>query len=244
MSIANVTPVGRRPFHAARSFDPSALRVLTALDVVSFRCDDVPMSGTRTYRMSARAAATEATRKRIAEAAERAFMERWYDDVTIRDVAAAAGVALQTVLNHFPTKDALFAAAAERLASSIENARWPATPGAVRTAVTTLVDDYERTGESSLRMLAVEERVPAVRPWLDFGRRRHEAWVEQTFAAALDGLQGKRRTRRLAQLVVATDVYTWKLLRHDKRLSRQDTITAVCELVTALHELPEAGAGS
>ena len=68
-------------------------------------------SGTRTYRMSVRAAATQATRERIVEAAAEAFHANWYEDVTMRDVASAAGVALQTVVNHFATKEALFAAA-------------------------------------------------------------------------------------------------------------------------------------
>ena len=162
-------------------------------------------------------------------------MEQWYDDVTVRGIAASAGVALQTVLNHFPTKEALCGAANERLARSVEEARRRIEPGDIAGAVKTLVDDYERTGDSILRMLAVEERVPAVQPWIALGRRGHEAWVERAFAAALEGLGGARRRRRLAQLVVVTDVYTWKLLRRDKGLSRKATITAICELVLALH---------
>lgn len=192
-------------------------------------------SPARPYRMSARADAANATRERILHAAEDAFREQWYDDVTMRGVAAAAGVALQTVLNHFPTKEALCAAANERFAASIEAARWSVEPGDIRAAVTTLVDDYERTGDSNLRMLAVEGRVPAVQQWIDLGREGHQRWVEDMFAAALTGLTDADRRRRSAQLVVATDVYTWKLLRRDKALSRAQTITAMTELVTALH---------
>jgi hypothetical protein len=60
--------------------------------------------------------------------------------------------------------------------------------------------------------------------------------VERTFAAALAGLRGKARARRIAQLVVVTDVYTWKLLRRDKGLDKDQTTTAMRELVAALHE--------
>ena len=189
--------------------------------------------------MAARAAATELTRERIVAAAQEAFMTQWYDDVTLRAVAADAGVALQTVLNHFPTKETLCAAANERLARSIEAARWQVGPGDLDAALATLVDDYERTGDSSLRMLAVEERVPAVKPWIALGRRGHEAWVETMFAAALTGLEGACRARRLAQLVAVTDVYTWKLLRRDKGLSRDETVAAMRELVAALHARSE-----
>ena len=113
--------------------------------------------------------------------------------------------------------------------------------GYVAGALTALLDDYERTGDSIMRLLAVEERVPVVQPHLALGRRGHEAWVEHVFADALKGLRGKAHSRRLAQLVVATDVYCWKLLRRDKELDRDQTITAMRELILALHPDPPGG---
>ena len=185
--------------------------------------------------MTTSAAAAEATRARIVETAVEAFSTRWYDEVTIRGVARNAGVALQTVRNHFATKDDLFLAATERIQASIDSVRWAVTPGDVAAAVTTLVDDYERNGDANLRMLAVEPRVAVVAPLMAHGRAGHQAWVEHVFAAALAGLRGKARARRLAQLVVVTDVYSWKLLRRDKELDRNQTITAMRELVLALY---------
>ena len=185
--------------------------------------------------MSVRAAATEATRERIVEVALDAFSAHWYDEVTIRGVARDAGVALQTVRNHFATKDELFLAATERIQESIDSVRWAVTPGDVGGAIATLVADYERTGDANLRLLAVEPRVRVVQPLMAHGRAGHQAWVEHVFAAALAGLRGKARARRIAQLVVVTDVYAWKLLRRDKGLDRNQTITAMRELVLALH---------
>lgn len=191
--------------------------------------------------MSARAAATEATRARIVDAAADAFSEHWYEDVTIRGVAADAGVALQTVRNHFPTKEDLFLAASEQISARIESLRWAVEPGDIDGALATLLDDYERTGDFIMRLLAIEERVAVVQPHLALGRRGHQAWVEHVFAEALKGLRGKARSRRVAQLVVATDVYCWKLLRRDKELDREQTITAMRELVLALHHNPSGG---
>jgi AcrR family transcriptional regulator len=185
--------------------------------------------------MSARAVGVEATRERILEAAREAFMTFWYDDVTLRSVASEAEVALQTVVNHFGTKEALYAATVERIDESIRAVRGTAEPGDIAGAVETLVADYEETGDFTLRLLAIENRVPAVKPGLEVGRRAHEGWVEHVFAGALAGLRGATRKRRLAQLVVATDVFTWKLLRRDKRLSPEETIVAIRELVEALH---------
>ncbi|GAA3749328.1 helix-turn-helix domain-containing protein [Streptomyces tremellae] len=48
-----------------------------------------------------------ATRQRIADTALRLFLERGYDAVGIRDVAAASDVAVTTVFSHFASKEAL-----------------------------------------------------------------------------------------------------------------------------------------
>jgi AcrR family transcriptional regulator len=48
-----------------------------------------------------------ATRAAIADAALRLFVERGYDQVTIRDVADAADVSTTTLFKHFPGKEAL-----------------------------------------------------------------------------------------------------------------------------------------
>ena len=192
--------------------------------------------------MSTRAAGVEVTRERILHAACDAFVRSWYDDVTLRDVAADAGVALQTVVNHFGNKEGLFGAAAERISDAISTLRWTVVVGDHEGAATILVDDYEQTGDFTLRTLAIEERVRVVRPVLAVGRRGHQEWVEHVFAAALTGLRGVDRKRRVAQLVVATDVFTWKLLRRDNGLSRDQTITAIRELVEALHT--QTGGGS
>src|SRR3954464_8989114 len=48
------------------------------------------------------------TRAEVRATAQRLFAERGFDVVTIADVAATADVAVQTVFNHFETKEALF----------------------------------------------------------------------------------------------------------------------------------------
>ena len=50
------------------------------------------------------------TRERIAATALALFSQRGYDAVTIADIAAAADVAKQTVVNHFPAKEDLLLA--------------------------------------------------------------------------------------------------------------------------------------
>jgi AcrR family transcriptional regulator len=57
---------------------------------------------------SRRAQKKALTRAHVRETAQRLFAERGFEAVTIADVATAADVAVQTVFNHFATKDELF----------------------------------------------------------------------------------------------------------------------------------------
>lgn len=189
----------------------------------------------RRYRMRERAISTAATRQRILDAARDFWLRRWYDEMTLKEIAAAAGVALQTVVNHFGTKDAIFAATLDEPSPPEWTTRTEAAIGDVADAVRRLVADYEVAGDGFIRGLALEDRIPILRPGLDRGRKEHRAWVRRTFAAALSGLEGTARQRRLDLLVCATDVYTWKLLRRDRGLSQAQTAKAMRELVEALH---------
>lgn len=188
------------------------------------------------YHLSARERAAEATRERILHVAMTAFTASDYEDVTLRAIAAEAGTALQTVVNHFGSKEGLLAAVTVATGDTIELERWSVEPGDVAGAIELLVDDYERTAEFTLRMLSLEERVPAVLPSLQRGRQGHETWVAHVFDDILRRLRPNVRRRRLFQLVAVTDIYTWKLLRRDKGLDRKQTITAIRELALALTE--------
>lgn len=185
--------------------------------------------------MQARAAAAQQTRERIVDAAVELFLTRWYDEVTLRDVASSSGVALQTVVNHFGSKDQLVAEAVDRLHARVEAQRGAATPDDLEGALSILVEHYELTGDAAIRALAMEERVPALHPVLDRGRRFHRAWVERIFASALARpATGPQHERALAARVAALDVYVWKLLRRDVGLSPAATAQVMHALVVGL----------
>ena len=188
----------------------------------------------RPYRMQARAEAAAATGERILDVAIAVFWQRPVDDIPLEEVARRAGVSLQTVIRRFGGKDGLLAAAAQREAERVRRQRDQAPVGDVRAAVRNLVDHYEELGVPVLRLLAQEDRSPALRALADQGRAYHAGWCERVFAPALTGLGGARRARRLAQLVAVTDVLTWRLLRRDRRLSRRQTELALIELLEPL----------
>ena len=187
--------------------------------------------------MVARAEAAAATAERILDAAVELFWERPSDRISFDEVAERAGVSVQTVIRRFESKDGLFAAAAEREAERVRRQR-DAPIGDVAAAVSVLADHYETLGDRVLRLLAEEDRVPQIREMTDQGRELHREWCARVFAPALARRTGAARRRRLAELVAVCDVYTWKLLRRDAGLSRNQTELALVELLNPILEAP------
>jgi AcrR family transcriptional regulator len=142
----------------------------------------------RPYTMRARAASAQATHRRILESAEQLFLASWYDEVTLEQVAGLADVSKQTVLRRFGSKEGLFAAVADELANRSEANRGNVAPGDVQRAAAVLTSDHERTGLTSLRLDAMEDRFPSLSDLLQRGRARRRAWLEATLADLLPPL--------------------------------------------------------
>src|ERR687897_646313 len=124
----------------------------------------------RPYRMRARAEAAGETGRRILEATSELHRERFWDQVALEDIAERAGVTVRTVIRRFGSKERLIEAAAEEGPRQVTHQRYQAPIGDIEGAVKNLVDHYEEWGESALRILAQEERVPAFREVTDAAR--------------------------------------------------------------------------
>jgi AcrR family transcriptional regulator len=184
--------------------------------------------------MIARAEAAAATGERVLDATEELFWAGPLDRLSLGDVAARAGVSVQTVIRRYGSKDQLVAAAAARGAERVRRQRDEAPVGDVTGAVANLLDHYEAMGQRVLRLLAAEDSGPTIRDIVQEGRALHRRWVERTFAPQLARCESAGRARRLAQLVAVTDVFTWKLLRRDAGLSRVEVQRALIELIDGL----------
>jgi len=79
----------------------------------------------RSYESPLRAAQRDATRNRVLEAAVEELAGDGVDELTIPLVARRAGVSVRTVYVHFPTKDALFEAIAERVDEKVGVITYP-----------------------------------------------------------------------------------------------------------------------
>jgi AcrR family transcriptional regulator len=188
----------------------------------------------RPYRMRARAEAAAETGRRILEAVIELHMERFFDQVSLEDIAERAGVTVQTVIRRFGTKEQLIESATAAANREVTHQRDQAPVGDIEGAINNLVDHYEEWGDSVLRLLAQEERVAAFRSVTDAGRALHYEWVERVFAPLLAKRTGEARRRLFAELIAICDVYFWKLLRRDLGLSREQTEIAIRETIVAL----------
>jgi AcrR family transcriptional regulator len=184
--------------------------------------------------MGVRARRSEETAERVRSEALQLFLSRSYAEVTLAEVAAAAGVTVPTLIAHFGRKEDLFVAACGVGAASVMEEGNEAPVGDHAGAVRNLLDGYEAHGKSILHFLAEEDRFPAVRVMTDVGRGYHRAWVERVFEPEMGGVRGANRERLFVQLMVATDLLAWKVMRLDMKLSRRQTEAAMVGTIDAL----------
>jgi AcrR family transcriptional regulator len=182
--------------------------------------------------MRARAASAAATRERILRQTMDLFKTRFRSEIRLEDIATAAGVTVQTVLNVSGTRDALINAAIDQLKLEVSAQRTRAAPGDVKGVIADLFDEYEQFGDMIVRMLA-ENADPE---WADNGRAWHRQMTRRQFAPQLAGVTGAKRRRLLDALVCACDVYLWKLLRRDLGRSRAQAEAIIRTMVQALVE--------
>jgi AcrR family transcriptional regulator len=193
------------------------------------------MATTRTYDMTRRARAAAETTERIVGATEALLATVPVTDITLPDIAAGAGVTVQTVLRHMRSREGCFAAVGQRLAARVEAQRGHTQPGDVEGAIASLIAHYEAEGRLVLNLLAQEAMAhPLPREAAEAGRAYHRAWVERCFGPwAVDP-----DPATIDALVAATDLYVWKLLRLDLGRSAEATEAVIGRLVRAVREAP------
>ncbi len=161
---------------------------------------------------------------------------RWYDEVTLADMARAAEVSQQTVVNHFGSKENLYLCGlTERFAPRVAAARSGVVVGDTASVVQTLVDDYEVTGTGTIRVLALAERHPTL---AEVTRQRTRSTTGggslRALAPRLAAGSAADRDRTVSLLTTALDVRTWYQLRHEEGRSVAETQQDLCRLVDAV----------
>ncbi|MCL7368530.1 TetR/AcrR family transcriptional regulator [Streptomyces ardesiacus] len=150
-----------------------------------------------------------ATRQKIADTALRLFLERGYDAVGIRDVAAEADVAVTTLFSHFASKEALVFEQDEdferRLTRAVTD-RAPHEPlvPALRREILALVRHC--TADSAAPIWRMIDASPALRKYDDSVRLRHAEALAAAIAADPTLTRSETAARTLARFVI--DAYS------------------------------------
>lgn len=172
----------------------------------------------------------QATRRGILEATRLLGVDDLNLDPTLDQVAGRAGVSVQTVLRHFGSRSTLLDAVHRYGLEETRMERRAATSDP-ESAIDSLLAHYEAQGDFALALLARESTDPRAAEITTAGRALHRQWVTDAFAQRLPADPG-RRDALVDLLVVATDVFAWKLLRHD----RSHPLPVVRERVLAMVE--------
>lgn len=146
-----------------------------------------------------------ATRRKIADTALRLFLDRGYDAVGIRDVAAEADVAVTTLFSHFASKEALVFEQdddfEQRLAQAVSR-RAPDEPliPALRREVQALVRHC--TADSAAPIWRMIDESPALRKYEESMRLRHAETLAAAIAADPEPAQTATASRTIARFVI------------------------------------------
>lgn len=185
----------------------------------------------RPYVMKARAEAAAATKARILESARTLLVTHSFEEMTIDAIAAGAGTTVRTVMRVFGSKEELFAQALHSLG---EFGITPIVSKDLDVLLTGAYDFYEKIGDTVIRWLGDEARLPAMHEHLETGRKHLRSWIGKAFEEKLTSFETTARKEVLEGLIVAFDVYTWKLLRRDFRLSRRAAQATTKRMIVGL----------
>ncbi|MBA4024195.1 MAG: transcriptional regulator BetI [Gordonia sp.] len=191
------------------------------------------MKTTRNYVMRSRAESAELTRQRALHATVALAGEKPFSTIVLPEVAARAGVSVQTVLRQFGNRDGLLDAATAFVGDQL-NSQAVTTPGNVRAALDALFDHFEARGDVIIMLLGQEGWDRRAQSLTSGEREAHREWVTSVFAPQLAGIATRTRNELIDMLLVATDVYTWKVLCRDRGLTRAQAQKRVDRMITAL----------
>lgn len=149
-----------------------------------------------------------ATRKAISNAATRMFLERGFDNVSIREVADVADVSPTTVFAHFGCKEALvFDEDDEQREALVAAVRDRASGTSISAALLAyyraeILPDHDHDGESRRRFLEFIEATPALNDYAARMWLRHEDALADAIAAEFGLAEPSRRIRTYARFVL------------------------------------------
>ncbi len=158
-----------------------------------------------------------ATRKAISDAATMLFVERGFDDVSIREIADAADVSPTTVFAHFPQKEALVFDEDDAQRDLLVSAVRDRAPG---TSVSEALRDlyrreliglaFDPTGENRRQFMKLITETPALQDYASRMWLRHEDALAQAIAETTGRDEPDADVRVYARMVLQLQILAFE----------------------------------
>ena len=186
------------------------------------------------YNNSRRLIDAEKTKIKIIKAFGNLWSRHSIKDITLDMVAKEAGVTTKTILRKFKSKDGMTNESLFYLAAEIKGERTLATVGDIDEILKALLSNYEKMGEAAIRTINLESELEIARQIGAKGRALHRDWCIQMFSPYLPNEQSADYEIQLTSFIAATEIYLWKLMRKDLKLSKGQTFSIFKNLVEGL----------
>jgi AcrR family transcriptional regulator len=169
-------------------------------------------------------------RRQLIEAGAALFAERSYEEISMRDVAAAAGVSKPLLYHYFPSKLELFKTAVAAKAEELQQAIEPSGEGSPLEQLAASLDSYLRWIEANATTWAKLMQSAAVIPE---ARTLVEGFRQRTLGLVLDSLTGRRKPRPALRTAISgwlgymdAAILDWTMARDLPRESLRDLLVA------------------
>jgi len=186
------------------------------------------------YNNTRRLIGAENTKIEIIKAFGNLWSRHSIKDITLDMVAKEAGVTTKTILRKFESKDGMINESLFYLATEIKGERTLATVGNIDEILKALLSNYEKMGEAAIRTINLESELEIARQIGAKGRALHRDWCIQMFSPYLPNEQSADYEIQLTSFIAATEIYLWKLMRKDLKLSKGQTFSIFKNLVKGL----------
>jgi len=180
------------------------------------------------------------TREAIARAALELFAERGYDETTLADIAAAAGVSTRTIFAYFPGKEDILFCDFQALRDALAGALSERPAG--KDALGTLRDFIVSTAAAKTELDSKLARIVASDETLSSHKRARLSQLQELLAAAIADDLGSGPDDLRPQVAAASLAAAFEVLeRHDRALPPPHTAEEVAAAVDPIIAFVHAG---
>ncbi len=174
------------------------------------------------------------TRQKIFSAVRELLREQWLEDLTTQNIAAAAGVSVQSLYRHFRSREDLIACALDEVL--LVDASFPALPQQLSLAgiLEGLGAYYESHGSIMLKLKNQASRQTQIAIQWQQLQARHREWVEANFEIFLQSLYPAQRQGLADQLTCLTSLEIWAVYRLDLGRSQVELMEGWQRILRAL----------